>query len=316
MLKKFNKRDIDIIMKIWKDNNQQFQPFIKNQYWIDNYVKTRDEFLASSIYVYTEAEKILAFISVSNQGEILSIQVKPEIIREGIGKLLLEKVKTEYDTINIKIYKKNVNGVLFFKAMGFKKVNESIDENTNEIIYNLQYNKGNVINSYFIYFDNSISDKIIEKYDKINNVQIFNIHTFSKEANNVFNIDISNSLTTKNENIYIKDYMDVRNKLKGIIKDKNTTIFFDCNNEYNYLFEVIKDIAKVKGKELTIIMHKPFSVEGTKKNKLYEEVKNNFKEFNVIDVDYEEIWKNKNITFKDAFDFRDEAMLQMLYKSK
>ena len=44
--------------------------------------------------MYTEAEKILAFISVSNQGEILSIQVKPEIIREGIGKLLLEKVKT------------------------------------------------------------------------------------------------------------------------------------------------------------------------------------------------------------------------------
>ena len=60
-------------------------------------------------------------------------------------------------------------------------------------------------------------------------------------------------------------------------------------------------------------MHKPFSVEGTKKNKLYEEVKNNFKEFNVIDVDYEEIGKNQNITFKDAFDFRDEAMLQMLY---
>ena len=42
MLKQFNKKDIDVIMKIWKDNNQKFQGFIDNKYWIDN-CKSVDE---------------------------------------------------------------------------------------------------------------------------------------------------------------------------------------------------------------------------------------------------------------------------------
>ena len=35
MVKQFDKKDIDVIMKIWKDNNQRFQGFIDNQYWIE-----------------------------------------------------------------------------------------------------------------------------------------------------------------------------------------------------------------------------------------------------------------------------------------
>ena len=45
LLKQFNKKDIDIIMKMWKDNNQKFQTFINKEYWINNYIKTREEFL-------------------------------------------------------------------------------------------------------------------------------------------------------------------------------------------------------------------------------------------------------------------------------
>ena len=89
-------------MKMWKDNNHKFQTFINNEYWINNYIKTRDDFLQNRIYVYTEAAKILAYIVVNNSSEILDIQVSPEIQREGIGKLLLEKLKREkYDRSKI-----------------------------------------------------------------------------------------------------------------------------------------------------------------------------------------------------------------------
>ena len=101
MLKQFDKKDIDSVMKIWKDNNQKFQGFIDNQYWIDNYVKARDEFLNNKVYVYTEAEKLLAFIAISDDGRILSIQVKPEIQREGIGKLLIEKAKKDNGNLRL-----------------------------------------------------------------------------------------------------------------------------------------------------------------------------------------------------------------------
>ena len=312
LLKQFNKKDIDIIMKLWKDNNQRYQSFINNEYWINNYIKTRDEFLQNNIYVYTESAKILAYIVVNNNNQIIDIQVSTQIQREGIGKLLIEKLKSENDKLIINVYEKNINAVLFFKSLGFKKIMDKIDENVQEKMYIMQWNKGEFLNSSFIYFDNSILDEIIEKYDKLNKVQFYNIHTFTKETNNVFNIDISNGIEKKNGKTYIKDYIEVRNKMNSIIKNAKVTIYFDCNNDYSYLFDVIMDIVKIKGINLTVIMHKPFSIEGGKKSKMYEDIKNSFRNYNVVDVDYEEIGKDVNVTFKEAFDLRDEELVKMV----
>ncbi len=314
MLKQSNKKDIDIIMKIWKDNNIRFQSFIENQYWIDKYVQTRDDFLKSKIYIYTEATEVLAFIAIDYSGIILDIQVKPEIQREGIGEILIQKAMQDFDILNTKVFERNNNAILFFKAMGFKKVKEDIDEEAQENCYYMEWLKGNVADSTFIYFDNSISDELINKYDQISKVQFYNIHTFTQNSNAIFNVSISNSLERKNGMIYISDYIDVRNKLNSIIKNKKTTIFFDCNNNYDYLFNVIKDVAKVKNTNLNIIMHKPFSVEGGKKTKLYEDVIRNFQEYNVMDVDYEAIGQNLSVSFKDAFERRDEELLKAICK--
>jgi len=117
MIKQFEKKDIDIIMKIWKDNNQKFQSFIKNDYWTENYINTRNEFLADKIYIYTEASKVLAFIALNSMDEIISIQVLPEIQREGIGKLLVEKLKNETSSLLVRVFEKNDAAILFFRAI-------------------------------------------------------------------------------------------------------------------------------------------------------------------------------------------------------
>jgi len=314
MVKQFDKKDIDIIMKIWKDNNQRFQGFIDSQYWIDNYINARDEFMKSKIYVYTEAAEIKAFIAVNSKGRIVNIQVKPEIQREGIGEILIQKAKQDCDNLVAEVYERNNNAVLFFKAMGFRKYKDEIDEETQEKFYTMDWNQGNVSNITFIYFDNSISDELINKYDQNGNVQFYNIHTYTHNSNSLSNINISSSLEKKNGNIYVSDYIDVRNKLNSIIKNNDTIIFFDCNNDYGFLNNVIKDVVNVKNTNLNIVMHKPFSVEGGKKTKLYEDVKKNFEEFNIVDVDYEAIGENQNVTFKEAFARRDEELLKMICK--
>ncbi|MCR5147010.1 MAG: hypothetical protein K6B70_06690, partial [Clostridia bacterium] len=90
--------------------------------------------------------------------------------------------------------------------------------------------------------------------------------------------------------------------------------FFDCNNDYSFLNNVIKDVVGTKNTNLKIIMHKPFSIEGGKKAKIYEDVKESFKEFELLDVDYEAIGANQNVTFKEAFDRRDEELLKTVCK--
>lgn len=316
MIKQFEKNDIDTIMKIWKDNNQKFQKFIDNQYWIDNYVSTKDEFLKSKIYIYTEATEIKAFIVINN-GKIINIQVMPEIQREGIGEILIQKVKKENSDLFVEIYEKNTNAILFFKAMGFRNIGKNTQKNdniTNENVCQMCWNQENVSNANFIYFDNSISEQLINKYDKLSNIQFYNIHTYTHELNNIFNINIANSLEKKNDRIYISDYIDVRNKINSIIKNESTIIFFDCDNDYSFLYNVIKDVVKVKNANLKIIMHKPFAVEGGKKTRIYEDVRKNFEDFNIVDVDYEAIGQNLNVSFKDAFEMRDEELLKMICK--
>ena len=316
MIKQFEKNDIDTIMKIWKDNNQKFQKFIDNQYWIDNYVSTKDEFLKSKIYIYTEATEIKAFIVINN-GKIINIQVMPEIQREGIGEILIQKVKKENSDLFVEIYEKNTNAILFFKAMGFRNIGKNTQKNdniVNENVCQMCWNQENVSNANFIYFDNSISEQLINKYDKLSNIQFYNIHTYTHELNNIFNINIANSLEKKNDRVYISDYIDVRNKINSIIKNESTIIFFDCDNDYSFLYNVIKDVVKVKNANLKIIMHKPFAVEGGKKTRIYEDVRKNFEDFNIVDVDYEAIGQNLNVSFKDAFEMRDEELLKMICK--
>ena len=312
MLKQFEKNDIDIIMKIWKDNNQKFQPFIPNEYWSQNYVILKNEILNNKVFVYTEATRILAFVALNEEDEIVTIQVLPEIQREGIGKLLVEKIKKENENLITRVFKQNSGAILFFKALGFKIIDEYTDENTNETCYLLRWSGGDVSNVSFIYFNNSVKKDLIKKYDLSTKVHFYNINTTKKESTDNLNINIADDLENKNNKVYIKDYIDVRNKLSSIIKTENVIIYFDCNEPYDYLYEIIKDITKVRNTKLNIVMHKPFSVEGTKKLKIYESIKQEFSKYKFIEIDYEEIGKNLNINFKDAFDSRDEEMLKTI----
>ena len=314
MLKQFDKKDIDIIMKIWKDNNQKFQSFVPSDYWAKEYVSTRNQFLENNVYVYTEASDILAFIAVNPDNEIINMQVVPRIQREGIGRLLVDKLKMDRNNLSAKIFEKNADAILFFKAIGFKKYAEEKEEETNENYCLMKWGEGEAINKSFIFFNNSIKPDIINKFEKMDKVHFFNINTENDKDENYSNINISNFLNRNSSQTVIKDYIGVRNKLSNAMKTENVIIYFDCNETYEYLYDVIKDIAKTRKVNLSIVMHEPFFVEGTKKQKIYEFIKDSFENYNFIDIDYEKIGNDTTISFKEAFDKCDEEILNTICK--
>ena len=314
MLKQFDKKDIDVIMKIWKDNNQKFQTFVTNDYWSKKYISTRNQFLEDNLYVYTEAANILAFVAINNNNEITNIQVVPRIQREGIGRLLVENLKKNRSCITAKIYEKNTDAILFFKAIGFKKYAEETDEEINENCYLMKWGEGETIDKSFIFFNNSIKQDLINKFEKMDKAYFFNINTNAETNDNHLNINITSLLNKNNVQTVIKDYIGVRNKLSNTMKTDNVVIYFDCNETYDYLYDVIKDIAKTRNVNLSIVMHKPFSVEGTKKQKIYEYIRKSFIDYNFIDIDYEKIGNDTSISFKEAFDKCDEEMLNTICK--
>ncbi len=141
--KMFNKeKEIDEIMAIWARGNIKNHGFIDKDYWLENYNIVKNEYLPNSVtYVYEKNNEIQGFISIMSDGYIGALFVDEKYKRNGIGRKLINYSKNLYDNLTLKVYEKNINAILFYVAMGFKNINISIDESTNEIEYTMQWRK-------------------------------------------------------------------------------------------------------------------------------------------------------------------------------
>lgn len=140
MIRKFKKKDINDVMRIWKNENIKAHKFIQEEYWKNNYIYVKEILPNAEIYVYIIEENIVGFIGVErNYIEGIFVDINNQC--NGIGTLLLNKVKENRNTLTLSVYKKNTNAINFYIKNDFLITNESIDKNTNEIQYTMTWNK-------------------------------------------------------------------------------------------------------------------------------------------------------------------------------
>lgn len=140
MIRKFEKNDINDIMRIWKNENIKAHSFIPKEYWENNYNYVKGILPNAEIYVYLIKENIVGFIGLS-QNFIEGIFVDANNQCNGIGTLLLNKVKENRNVLSLNVYKNNKNAIKFYEKNNFKIIDEKIDKNTNEIEYTMTWNK-------------------------------------------------------------------------------------------------------------------------------------------------------------------------------
>ena len=140
MIRKFEKNDINDIMRIWKNENIKAHSFIPKEYWENNYNYVKGILPNAEIYAYLIKENIVGFIGLS-QNFIEGIFVDANNQCNGIGTLLLNKVKENRNVLSLNVYKNNKNAIKFYEKNNFKIIDEKIDKNTNEIEYTMTWNK-------------------------------------------------------------------------------------------------------------------------------------------------------------------------------
>lgn len=140
MIRKFEKSDINDVMQIWKNENIKAHKFISKEYWETNYSYVKEILPNAEIYVYVIEENIVGFVGV-NQNYIEGIFVDINNQYNGIGTLLLNKVKENKTNLILNVYKKNKKAINFYKKNNFIITSESIDKNTNEIEYTMTWSK-------------------------------------------------------------------------------------------------------------------------------------------------------------------------------
>ena len=140
MIRAFEKKDIDAVMRIWKNENIKVHDFISQRYWEDHYEYVREILPNAELYVFVQHEEIAGFIGLHND-YIEGIFVDEKSQGKGIGTVLLDTAKNSRDTLKLSVYKKNTSAVRFYKANGFVMTDEHEDIYTGEMEYRMIWNK-------------------------------------------------------------------------------------------------------------------------------------------------------------------------------
>lgn len=123
--------EIEKVMQIWLRTNIHAHHFIEESYWKSQYDNVKAMIPDSEIYICEKAQQTVGFIGLSGN-YIAGLFVDPEFQCQGVGKELLEHVKSIKPELSLNVYQKNQKAVRFYLREGFTTETESVDENTGE----------------------------------------------------------------------------------------------------------------------------------------------------------------------------------------
>ena len=138
MIRKLQDADIDRVADIWLDANLKAHSFISPQYWKGTFETVKKMLPQAEVYVYENDREIWGFIGLNGE-YIEGIFVSGEMQSRGIGKRLLDFVKTKKTELRLNVYRKNMRAIRFYQREGFKILREGMDEATGEKDYEMTW---------------------------------------------------------------------------------------------------------------------------------------------------------------------------------
>lgn len=139
-VREYNSKDLDNIMEIWVNTNIEAHNFIDEKYWRDNFDMVKEMMPSAELYAFEEESEIKGFVGLM-ENYIAGIFVKGDNKSKGIGKALLDFIKTKRDELNLSVYEKNTRATEFYKREGFVVVDKNIEEDNDEVELLMSWSK-------------------------------------------------------------------------------------------------------------------------------------------------------------------------------
>lgn len=135
MIRKAKLSDIEDVADIWLEANIKAHDFIDEDYWRDRFEAVKELLAQAELYVYAadapDQEAICGFIGMSGD-HIEGIFVKETEQSRGIGKALIDHVKSIKGRLTLNVYRKNRRALKFYEKEGFIIQGESTEPETGE----------------------------------------------------------------------------------------------------------------------------------------------------------------------------------------
>lgn len=127
-------------MEIWLEGNLTAHPFIKEEYWKQNYETVRSMLPNAEVYVFEEDGEVQGFIGMDAE-YIAGLFVAEGHRGQGIGHQLISEVKRK-KRLSLHVYEKNIGAVAFYRAEGFRVENRMAEKETGEQDYLMVFHGG------------------------------------------------------------------------------------------------------------------------------------------------------------------------------
>ena len=116
-IRELKRSDIAAVVELWYEISVQAHDFISSDYWKANKEVMTITYLPNSeTYLVENDNKITGFVAMVDN-YLAAIFVKSTEQGKGIGHQLLNYAKSLRELIQLKVYKKNIIAVQFYKKM-------------------------------------------------------------------------------------------------------------------------------------------------------------------------------------------------------
>ena len=140
MIRKLRKTDLDEVAYIWLHTNKKAHDFIAETYWDEHFEMVEGMLGDAEIYVFEEQGQIKGFVGLDGE-YIAGIFVREKEQSLGIGKQLLDFVKSLKGQLKLNVYQKNERAIKFSTREQFEIQDEQTDEATGEAEYLMLWKK-------------------------------------------------------------------------------------------------------------------------------------------------------------------------------
>lgn len=140
MIRKLRKTDLDEVAYIWLHTNKKAHDFIAETYWDEHFEMVEGMLGDAEIYVFEEQGQIKGFVGLDGV-YIAGIFVREKEQSLGIGKQLLDFVKSLKGQLKLNVYQKNERAIKFYTREQFEIQDEQTDEATGEAEYLMLWKK-------------------------------------------------------------------------------------------------------------------------------------------------------------------------------
>lgn len=138
MIRKAHLADLPSVLDIWLQTNLEVHSFISPHYWQNNVDYMKQVLPQAEVFVYEDKNKIMGFVGLEKD-YIAGIFVSKKFRSQGIGKQILDFLKSTHPTLSLSVYAKNQKAIRFYQRESFRIIDEGMDKENQEAEFRMQW---------------------------------------------------------------------------------------------------------------------------------------------------------------------------------